>query len=100
MAANDLDPCRVLDTLIQKHSNLGKYATTDADQATKVLDAMVPFKEEIEYIRQQLMAQMTEDSEQKEDADPLRIVFHLTGFGKFGKSTHLLVHLFSCQAVQ
>lgn len=102
MASVEVDPLRVLELLIQKHSKLKEHATTDENEAIKALEAMEShLKDEAAYIRQQLRAQSVAESEEKkeeEKRDPVQIVFHLTGFGKFGNildnpTTHLMTGL-------
>eukprot|EP01084_Bolivina_argentea_P157795 274959_1 len=102
MTEKEADPCEILDTLCQKHSNLSKYATQSKNAAKAVLQneqITDRYKDEIEYITQQIMSEDdAKQDEEKQEKKQRNIIFHVTGFGQFcgvkdNPSTHLINNL-------
>lgn len=102
--AAETDNVQVLNILCQKHSNLSQYKTTQDDEAKKLLEEnkdITKYCKEIEYIKNQLITKVNSkdgDNKENENDSSLKIVFHVTGFGKFGKivdnpTTHLIKNL-------
>lgn len=100
----EVDPCKILNTLCEKHSHLTKYLTNQSEQARKVLNEtedVTKYKHEIEYITKEILSNTANDKNsdiKEDDNNALKIVFHVTGFGKFGKiidnpTTHLIQNL-------